>query len=320
MQVFRGIYHPSIAPKCVLTIGNFDGVHRGHQAMLSSLASEARRRGVAATVLTFEPHPVEFFAPERAPACISKLRNKLSEFELCGIDQVVVLRFDDRLASLSVDDFVQRVVVNGLHAQYVLVGDDFKFGVGRLGDYGYLNELASQHGFDTARMNSFEVDGQRVSSTLVREALQAGNMQKVSALLGRPYYISGHVVHGRKLGRELGFRTLNVRFGYQRSAASGIFVGCVRGLEEMPLPGVVSVGVRPTVDNNNKEVLAEMHVFDWCGNAYGKVVRVELLHKLRDEVKFSGLDALKEGIVKDCEQAREFWLDFHPELDLRMGS
>lgn len=318
MQVFRGVHHRCIAPRCVLTIGNFDGVHRGHQAMLSSLASVARQRGVAATVLTFEPHPVEFFAPERAPARISKLRDKLAEFELCGIDQVIVLRFNAGLADLSADDFVQQVIVDGLHAGHVLVGDDFKFGAKRLGDYDYLNRLAPQYGFDTARMNSFEVDGQRVSSTLVREALQGGDMQKVRALLGRPYYISGHVVHGRKLGRELGFRTLNVRFGHQNSAASGIFVASVLGLESQPLPGVVSVGVRPTVDSS-KEVLAETHVFDWWGNAYGKVVCVELLHKLRDEMKFPNLDALKEGIARDCEQARVFWHDYHHELGRRIS-
>ncbi|MGL4667772.1 MAG: bifunctional riboflavin kinase/FAD synthetase [Saezia sp.] len=309
MQVFRGIHHHSIAPKCVLTIGNFDGVHRGHQAMLSSLASEARQRGVAATVLTFEPHPIEYLAPQRAPARISRLRDKLSEFKLCGIDQVIVLRFDERLACLSADDFIKQVVVDGLHAQHVLVGDDFKFGAKRLGDYDYLNQLAPRYGFDTARMNSFEVGGQRVSSSLVRQALQEGSMQQANLLLGRPYYISGHVVHGRKLGRELGFRTLNIRFGHQNCAASGIFVGSVLGLENKPLPAVLSVGIRPTVDSS-KEVLVEAHVFDWWGNAYGEVVRVELLHKLRDEVKFPSLEALKDGIAKDCEQARAFWQSY----------
>lgn len=319
MQVFRGTPHRFIASKCALTIGNFDGVHRGHQAMLSSLASEARQRGVVASVLTFEPHPVEYLAPARAPARISKLRDKLSEFKLCGIDQVIVLRFDEKLATLSADDFVKQFIVDGLHAQHVLVGDDFRFGANRQGGYDFLNRVAPQYGFDTARMNSFEVGGQRVSSSLVRQALQEGDMRRAHLLLGRPYYISGHVVHGRKLGRELGFRTLNIRFGHQHSAASGIFVGSVLGLENKPVPSVVSVGIRPTVDSS-KEVLVEAHVFDWWGNAYGKVVSVELLHKLRDEVKFPSLEALKEGIAKDCEQARVFWHDYHHKLGSQIGS
>lgn len=319
MQVFRGIYHPSIAPACALTIGNFDGVHRGHQAMLALLASEARHRQIAATVLTFEPHPLEFLAPQQAPARITRLRDKLAELELCGIDQVVVLRFNELLAALSPQAFLQTIVQKGLHARHVLVGDDFRFGARREGSYALLNEVASQYGFDVARMNSFEVDNERVSSSNVREALSQGNMQRTRALLGRPYAISGHVVHGRKLGRTLGFRTLNIRFGHPKPAASGIFVANVVGLESKPLAGVASIGIRPTVDSSG-EVLLETHVFDWWGDAYGKIVTIELLHKLRDEVKFPNLETLKAGIAQDCDQARDYWQKFHHELSQRVDA
>src|SRR5574343_772865 len=244
MRIFRALPHAGLAPACSLTIGNFDGVHRGHQAMLALLTNEARHRGVPATVLTFEPHPRDFFArlhgkPELAPARIATLRDKLAELERCGIDQVVVLRFDEALAGLSPQDFIDRVLVQGLHARYVLVGDDFRFGARRAGDYAFLDRAGAAAGFDVARMLSYEVHGLRVSSSAVREALAAGDMARVAALLGRPYAISGHVVHGRKLGRQLGerapgaadgFRTLNLRFDHAKPAASGIFAVRVHGL------------------------------------------------------------------------------------------
>ena len=207
MQVYRGFHHPGIARACALTIGNFDGVHRGHQAMLALLHNEARHRGLPSCVLTFEPHPRDHFArvagkPQLAPARIASLRDKLSELERVGVDQVVVLRFDTRFASLSPQSFIDDVLVRGLGARYVLVGDDFRFGAKRAGDYAMLDAAGQQAGFDVARMMSYEVHGLRVSSSAVREALAAGDMASVATLLGRPYSISGHVMHGRKLGRE----------------------------------------------------------------------------------------------------------------------
>ena len=246
MKVFRGFHHPDLAPACALTIGNFDGVHRGHQAMLALLRSEAAHRGVPSCVMTFEPHPRDYFAkalnkPDLAPARIATLRDKLQELERCGVDQVVVVPFDARLASQSPQDFIQQVLVQGLGVRYVLVGDDFRFGAQRAGDYAMLDAAGQNLGFDVARMNSYEVRGLRVSSSAVREALAKGDMAAVQALLGRPYSISGHVVHGRKLGRELaataegagdGFRTLNLRFSHWKPAASGIFVVQVHGLAD----------------------------------------------------------------------------------------
>jgi riboflavin kinase/FMN adenylyltransferase len=282
--------------------------------MLALLTNEARHRGVPSCVLTFEPHPRDLFArragkPETAPARIATLRDKLSELELCGIDQAVVLRFDEAFASQSPEAFVRDVLVDGLHARYVLVGDDFRFGARRAGDYAMLDRAGAVAGFDVARMMSYEVHGARVSSSAVRAALAAGDMAAAADLLGRPYSISGHVLHGRKLGRDLGFRTLNLRFGHARPAAGGIFVARVHGLGGTALPGVASLGVRPTVEDAGR-VLLEVHCLDWPlapDAAYGACVRVELLHKLHDERRYASLEALREGIARDTAQAKAWF-------------
>ncbi len=328
MQVFRGFHHPGIAPACALTIGNFDGVHRGHQAMLALLNSEARHRGLPSCAMTFEPHPRDYFAalagkPELAPARIATLRDKLGELHRCGIDQVVVLRFDRAFAAQSPQAFIDDVLVRGLGTKVVLVGDDFRFGAKRAGDYAMLDAAGQRAGFDVARMNSYEVHGLRVSSSAVREALAAGDMARAAALLGRPYSISGHVVHGRKLGRNLGastsgagdgFRTLNLRFSHPKPAALGIYAVQVHGLTGPPLDGVASLGQRPTVDDSGR-VLLETYCLDWpvalgLEGGYGKLVRVELLHKLRDEARYDGLGALTAAIEKDAVDARA-WLAAH---------
>lgn len=317
MQVFRGFHHPGIAPACALAVGNFDGVHRGHQAMLALLVNEAKHRGVPSCALTFEPHPRDWFAraagkPEAAPPRISTLRDKLSELERCGVDQVIVLRFDATFAALTPEEFVQQVIVEGLGARYVLVGDDFRYGARRGGDYETLDAAGKAHGFDVARMMSYEVHGQRVSSSAVREALAAGDMTRVGELLGRHYSISAHVIHGAKLGRELGFRTLNLRFGSARPATMGIFVARAHGvLPDRPLIGVASLGVRPTVQDKGR-VLLETYCLEWPAElgpdgGYGRCIRVELLKKLHDERKYPSLDALREGIEKDVADARAWF-------------
>ena len=320
MQIFRGFHHPDIAPACALTIGNFDGVHRGHQAMLALLNNEARHRGLPSCVLSFEPHPRDYFAglhkkPELAPARIATLRDKLTELARCGVDQCVVLPFDASLSGQSPQDFIDQVLLHGLGAKYVLVGDDFRFGAKRSGDYAVLDAAGQAQGFDVARMNSYEVHKLRVSSSAVREALGRGDMEAAAALLGRPYSISGHVVHGRKLGRELGFKPLNLRFAHWKPAASGIFAVQVHGLAAAPLPGVANLGVRPSLDPqdiNGGRVLLETHCLEWpdslgAEGAYGKIIRVDLLHKLHDELKYDSLDALTQGIRKDCDDARAFF-------------
>ena len=324
MRVFRGFHHPGIAPACALTIGNFDGVHRGHQAMIALMRSEAEQRGVVSCVLTFEPHPRDFFAlraqrPELAPSRVATLRDKLADLKRCGVEQTVILPFDAHMSSLSPQAFIEDVLIQGLKAQYVLVGDDFKFGAQRAGDYAFLDAAASalpsDQQFDVARMNSYEVHGLRVSSSAVRQALAEGRMMDAARLLGHPYHITGHVVHGRKLGRELGFKTLNLRIAHNQPATTGIFVVRVMGLGAEPLAGVANLGRRPSLDAqdvNGGRVLLETHCLDWPEDlgpdgAYGKIIRVELLHKLHDEIKYDSLDALKQGIARDCEAARAFF-------------
>jgi riboflavin kinase/FMN adenylyltransferase len=320
MRVFRSTRHPDLAPGCAVTIGNFDGVHRGHQAMLALLINEARHRGVPPCVLSFEPHPRDFFAqragrPGDAPARIATLRDKLAELERCGIEQAVVLRFDARFAALTPQAFIDDVLVAGLGARYVLVGDDFRFGARRAGDYALLDAAGDARGFDVARMQAYEVHGQRVSSSVVREALASGDMARASALLGRPYSISGHVLHGAKLGRGLGFPTLNLRFGHPRPAAMGIFCVRVHGLGAKPSAGVASLGVRPSIEDGGR-VLLETHCLDWPASlgsdgGYGRILRVELLHKLHDERKYPSLDALREGIARDVADARAWFAAVH---------
>ena len=353
MQVFRGFRHPGVAPACALTIGNFDGVHRGHQAMLALLNATARQRGVPSCVLTFEPHPRDYFAalarrPELAPARIGTLRDKLTGLAACGVEQTIVLPFDARLAGQPAEDFIERVLIEGLGTRWLLVGDDFRFGARRAGDHAMLAEAGERCGFEVARMASFELpdrqagadaagarphaagQGLRVSSSAVRQALAEGRMADAQALLGRPYAISGHVVHGRKLGRALGasqpgrsdgFRTLNLRFKHWKPAASGIFAVQVHGLATRALPGVANLGVRPSLDANDVNagrVLLETHCLEWPAalgdeGAYGKIVRVELLHKLHDELRYTSLEALTAGIAKDRENARAFFAATHAE-------
>ena len=324
MRVFRSLRHPGLATHCALTIGNFDGVHRGHQAMLALLVSEAAHRDLPPTVLTFEPNPRDYFAelrgqPESAPARIATLRDKVCELERCGVAQVVVMRFDAAFAAQSPEAFVVDVLVAGLGARYVLVGDDFRYGARRAGDYAMLDAAGARHGFDVARMLSYEVHGLRVSSSAVRAALAAGDMAEAAALLGRPYSVSGRVIHGARLGRVLGetgagradgFRTLNVRFRHAKPAAMGIFVVRVHGLGERPLEGVASLGRRPTVDDSGR-VLLEVHCLDWpaalgAEGGYGRLVRVELLHKLRDEARYPSLAELAAAIGRDVVDARAF--------------
>ncbi len=296
--------------------------------MLALLKNEASHRGLPSCVMTFEPHPRDYFAqvsqkPELAPARIATLRDKLTELARCGIDQCVVLPFNARFAAQSPQSFIDDVLVAGLGVKYVLVGDDFRFGAKRAGDYAMLDaagevlnkQTQGRSGFEVARMNSYEVHGLRVSSSAVREALNQGRMGDVTKLLGRPYSISGHVVHGRKLGRELACPTLNLRFSHWKPAASGIFAVRVFGLSGHALQGVANLGIRPSLDPNDingGRVLLETHCLDWPDSlgiegGYGKIIRVELLHKLHDELKYDGLEALKTGIAKDCEDARAYF-------------
>ena len=306
MKVFRGLPNAESRAPCALTIGNFDGVHRGHQSLLARARAAADARGLPLCVMTFEPHPREFFMPEKAPTRIALLRDKLESLRRHGVDRLVVEHFNAHFAGQSPQAFVENVLWSGLHARWVLVGDDFRFGAKRAGDFTYLKEAGRQMGFEVEQMGSVSEGGIRISSSAVREALAGGDLEHARRLLGHGYSISGHVVHGRKLGRELGFPTLNLRISHKRPAVNGIFVVQVHGLADKPLPGVASIGVRPTIEDAGR-VLLEVHLFGVNENLYGKLVRVEFMKKLRDEERFDDLEALTAAIANDSAQARAFF-------------
>lgn len=310
MKVFRGLPNDAARAPCALTIGNFDGVHRGHQALLARVRTAADQLGLEAAVMTFEPHPREYFAQRsgdlsRAPARIANLRDKLGDLAEAGVDRVIVEHFNEHFASITPQDFIERILVDGLHVKWLMVGDDFCFGARRAGNVDTLVEAGQRHGFHVETLPTVREGDQRISSSAVRAALAAGDLATTSALLGHPYAISGHVVHGQKLGRTLGFPTMNLRVMH-RPALHGIFVVQVHGLADAPLPAVASLGVRPTVEDAGR-MLLEVHVFDYDRPCYGELVRVEFLEKLRDEEKYLDLDTLTAAIHRDAEQARAWF-------------
>lgn len=293
---------------CALTIGNFDGVHCGHQAMLARLKAAALERGLPAVVMTFEPHPREVFTPHLAPARLTSLREKIELLKLHGIERLVLVRFSTRFAQLSPPEFIQQILLKGVQARWILVGDDFKFGAKRGGDLALLRQAGASCGFEVESLSSVLIDSARVSSTAVRAALAHGDLRQAARLLGRPYSISGRVVHGDKLGHTLGYPTANVQMKHNKPPLSGIFAVELVGLEGAWLPGVASLGVRPTVKINGAATL-EVHVFDFHERIYGAHVRVDFLHKLRDEEKFTDLPALIAQIERDVRDAKKYFND-----------
>jgi riboflavin kinase/FMN adenylyltransferase len=305
MLVFRRI--PQRAPGAtVLTIGNFDGVHLGHRAMLERLVAHARRVGLPAAVLTFEPHPRELFAPEQAPARLSSLREKLNLLAGCGVDEVFICRFDRRLASLSADEFIQTVIVAGIAARHIIIGDDFRFGKGRSGDFALLQQAGATYGFSVEAMHTVDVDGERVSSSAVRDALAGGDLEHAARLLGRPYCIAGRVRHGDKIGRKLGFPTANIQLKRKKVPLTGVFAVTISGIGDSALPGAANLGVRPTLGDDLKPLL-EVHLLDFSDEIYGAHVTVNFLHKLRDEAKYDSLDLLKAQIALDVTATQQYF-------------
>ena len=304
MRITHGI-RPLGMPHAV-TIGNFDGLHLGHQAMLARLQDVARARGLPSCVLSFEPHPREFFAPEQAPARLSSLREKAECLQRVGIDRLHVFRFDRAFSALTAQAFIEQVLGRTLQARYVLVGDDFRYGAKRAGDFALLKQAGETLGFDAEFLPTVEVAGERSSSTAVRSALAAGELEHAARLLGRPYSISGRVVHGDKLGRDIGFPTANIQLKHNRPPLQGIFAVEVCGLNGEPLPGVASLGKRPTVKGADAVPVLEVHLFDFKAEIYGRRVRVDFLHKLRDEEKYPDLDSLVAQIRRDVDNAKHF--------------
>lgn len=292
---------------CVATIGNFDGVHLGHQAVLTQLAERAASLGLPSTLVIFEPQPSEYFSPQTAPSRLTRLREKLTALQEYGVERVLCLPFDRRLAELSADEFITRILVDGLAVKHLVVGDDFQFGKGRGGDFSSLVEAGRVHGFPVEPLATFAFDGARVSSTRVREALQQGKLDRAKSLLGRPYSMSGRVAHGDRRGRSIGYPTANIHLHRISAPLDGVFAVELTGIGSLPRQGVANIGNRPTVDGTR--TLLEVHLFDFDREIYGAHVTVTFLHKLRSEQRFESFDLLKVQIDSDAEAARAFFAD-----------
>lgn len=311
MQVTRGDAEQA-STASVLTIGNFDGIHRGHQTLLRLLTDKAQALGLPAVVLTFEPHPREYFAPAQAPARLASLREKLLLLAAAGVDITRIIRFNARFAAFTAEEFIETVLVRHLKVRHLIIGDDFRFGAGRKGDFAMLKATGERLGFVVEAMPTHACDAERVSSSAVRVALAEGNLARAEQLLGRPYSIAGRVVHGDQIGRTLGYPTANIQLKGRRPPLSGVYAVAVEGLGDTQRPAVASVGVRPTVNSAGRPTL-EVHLFDFDQDCYGAHLRVHFLHKLRDEQKFDSFDALTAQIALDADAARD-WLS-HNSLD-----
>lgn len=306
MKVIRGIHNLNRQiSQCVATIGNFDGVHRGHQYVISQLNIKARELKVPSVVVIFEPQPMEFFAATKAPARLTRLREKIQALEKCEVDYVLCVHFTRRFAALGYQEFISKVLIDGLGIRHLVVGDDFRFGKDREGTFQHLKDAGKNAGFDVVSMDTFALDGERVSSTRVREALEQAEFERVRHLLDRLYSMSGHVAHGEKLGRELGYPTANIHIRRRVSPLNGIYIVEVGGLGKQLLPAVASIGTRPTVDG--KQVILEVHIFNFDESIYGRCVDIYFLKKIRDELKFDSLDALKVKIAEDVEIAKAYF-------------
>ncbi len=303
MELIRGLYN--LRPRhrgCALTIGNFDGVHRGHQAVIAQLAKIARNSSMPSTALTFEPHPREFFSGENAPARLTRLREKLQALADTPLDRVVVARFTRDFSQLEPEAFIDEVLIKALDVRHVVVGEDFHYGHRARGTFMALEEAGERLGFGVTRCVTFELDGRRVSSSWVRDDLADGELVKAAELLGRPYCIQGRVARGSRLGHNIGFPTANIPLRRLSTSLSGVYAVRLHGLGDAALAGVANLGTRPTV--NGSEKLLEVHLFDFDEDIYGRHVSVEFVHKLRDEQQFESLQALKEQIIRDAGAAR----------------
>jgi riboflavin kinase/FMN adenylyltransferase len=303
MELLRGLHN--LRPQhrgCVLTVGAFDGVHRGHQEMIRMVRDCAAECGVPAAAMAFEPTPREYFAKGVPPARLTRFRERFEAFARYGLDRFVVLPFNEQIRGLGHQEFIERVLVNGLGVRHMVVGHDFRFGRDQA-DVAKLREVGPRYGFGVTELAPFEIDGERVSSSLIREALEAGDMARAGKFLGRPYRITGKVIHGAKLGRQLGFPTANLRLHRRATPLAGVFAVRVSGAGLDNAPGVANLGTRPAV--NGKELLLEAHVFDFAGDLYRQYVHVDFIARLRDEVWFPNMDALVEQMHKDAALARD---------------
>ncbi len=305
MELIRGLQNIQARHYgCVLTMGNFDGVHRGHQVLLKNLKREGELLGLPTMVMIFEPQPLEFFIHDKAPARLTRLRDKVKYLAENGVDYLLCVKFNQKFAALTPDEFVSELLVKKLGVKFLAIGDDFRFGKNRMGDFHFLQQAGVEYGFAVADTESFCDSGLRISSTAIRKAIQEDDLSLAESLLGRPYRISGRVVHGNQLGRTIGFPTANIPLKRRVTPVTGVYAVEVYGLGDKPLPGVANIGTRPTVSGKGQQL--EVHLIDACMDLYGRHIDVVLRKKLRDEQRFASLDALKEQIANDVIAARLF--------------
>jgi riboflavin kinase / FMN adenylyltransferase len=307
MRLIRGIPHlPVFKNGCVLTIGNFDGVHLGHKAVIEKLAERGNILGLPVVIMIFEPQPLEYFLGDKAPPRLTRLREKVAQFAKLPVDDLVIVRFNKQLANYDAGQFIDEVLVKRLNVKYLVIGDDFRFGKARQGDFAMLKAKSDVHGFKVQDTGSLQVDGLRVSSTLIRNALATGDLEKAEAMLGYRYSICGRVIHGDKRGRTIGYPTANIRIAINNLPFSGVFAVTMTGIDDLRIEGVANVGVRPTIDGSNKVVL-ETHLFDFNRDIYGYKVTVQFKQKIRAERRFQTVDELKEQIVDDVVEAKKIF-------------
>lgn len=307
MRLIRGLnHHEALTQGCVLTIGNFDGLHLGHQRVIEKLAEHGKRLQLPVAVMVFEPQPLEYFLGDHAPSRLTRLREKAIQFIKLPIDNLLVIPFGRKLADYDAEQFIREILVERLHVKHLVVGDDFHFGKSRCGNFSLLQQMGQELGFVVEDSHSFELKGQRISSTLIRDALSSGQLALAHQMLGRDYSVCGRVIHGDKRGRELGFPTANVQMLRKQTPISGVFAVCMSGLDGTEYRGIANVGTRPTVDGGSKIIL-ETHLFDFNQIIYGRYVEVHFKKKLRDEIRFESLSQLKAQIEMDRLQAQQFF-------------
>ena len=306
MELIRGLHNLRASHRgCVVTIGNFDGVHLGHQTVLGQLSEKAAEMGLPSVVMTFEPYPQEYFTHGETPPRLTRFREKMKALMRYSVDRVLCVKFNAALASMPAESFIQQILIDGLDVRYLVVGDDFRFGHKRQGDFAMLQAAGRQHGFRVVHLHTFEVDGERVSSTRVRHALAVGDMTTAEKLLGRPYRMCGRVAHGDKRGRTIGFPTANIHLHRKASPVQGVYAVEMFGIEGEPIQGVANVGNRPTVDGTRS--LLEVHLFDFDRDIYGAHVNIEFAYRIRAEKKFASFDELKQQIELDVKEAHAFF-------------
>jgi riboflavin kinase/FMN adenylyltransferase len=307
MRLIRGLAHlEPFTNGCVLSIGNFDGLHLGHRTVIQKLAKRGVAMGLPVVIMIFEPQPLEYFLKDNEPSRLMRLREKVIGFSQLPVDHLLMVRFNKQFANVDAEQFIEELLVGKLNAKHLVIGDDFHFGKARRGNFALLKEKAKVFGFTVEDTGSYQAGGLRVSSTLIRDALNAGDLLQVERLLGHCYSVCGRVAHGDKRGRTLGYPTANIKMFRKNTPVNGVFAVTMTGIDGLVFQGVANVGTRPTVDGSSKVIL-ETHLFDFDKEIYGRYVEVQFRHKIRDELRFQSVEQLQAQIARDVAEARLFF-------------